>query len=79
MKTLINTKLFLASLFFMILGILSLFMENIFYGYIDQNGVLQESFFLPMSSFSFSLGLVAMIFSIIRLYLKRFNKSRSEI
>ncbi len=45
MNVLIQTKPFLLSLFLVLLGILSLGLENIFYGYIDQNGVLQESFF----------------------------------
>ena len=79
MKILTKTKLFLVGLLFLFLGILSLIMENIFYGYVDQDGILQESFFLPLGGFSFSLGLVVMVFSTIRLYLKRFNKSRSEI
>ena len=65
MKALINTKQFLVSLFFLFLGIISIAMENIFYGYIDQNGVLQESFFLPLGMFSFLLGVAGLIASVI--------------
>ena len=77
MNILIKTKPFLVSLFFLFLGVLSLVMENIFYGYIDQNGVLQESFFLPMGTASFLLGVVGLIVSIIWFYLKRMNKPSS--
>ncbi len=52
-------------------------MENIFYGYIDQNGVLQESFFLPMGTVSFLLGVAGLIVSIIWFYLKRMKKPSS--
>ena len=68
MKTFINTKLFLISLFFLLLGGLSLVMENIFYEYIEWNGVLQESFYLPFGVFCILLGLIAMIINIFRLY-----------
>jgi hypothetical protein len=71
MKTVTQTKPFLVSLLFLFVGVLSLGMENIFYGHIDQNGVLQESFFLPLGSFSLILGVVGFIISIIWFYLKR--------
>ena len=77
MKALINTKQFLVSLFFLFLGIISIAMENIFYGYIDQNGVLQESFFLPLGMFSFLLGVAGLIASVIWFYLKGLEKTSS--
>lgn len=77
MKYLANTKPFLLSLFFMFLGILSLAMENKFYGYVDQDGVLQESFFLPLGMFSFLLGAMGLLISIIWFYFKWMNKSSS--
>jgi len=51
------------SLFFVFLGIISLAMENIFYGHIDHNGVLQESLFLPLGTASFLLGMMGLIIS----------------
>jgi len=71
MNILIKTKPFLVSLFFLLLGVLSLVMENIFYGYVNQNGVLQESFFMPMGTVSLFLGVAGLIASIIWFYLKR--------
>ena len=77
MNVLIKTKSVLLSLFFVFLGMLSLVMENIFYGYIDQNGVLQESYFLPMGIAIFLLGVVGLVVSIIWFYLKGMNKPTS--
>ena len=71
MKNITKTKPFLLSMFLLFVGILSLVMENIFYGYVAENGVLQESFFLPLGMFSFLLGLVGLITSIIWFYLKK--------
>jgi hypothetical protein len=70
MNILIKTKSFLVSLFILFLGVISLIMENIFYGYVDQNRVLQESFFLPMGTVSLLLGIAGLIGSIIWFYLK---------
>jgi hypothetical protein len=70
-KFVIKTKLFLVSLFFLFIGIVSLTMENIYYGYIDHNGVLQESFFLPLGTVSLLLGVAGLIVSILWIYLKR--------
>ena len=65
----VKTKPFLVSLFFLFLGIFSIAMENIFYGYIDKDGVLRESFFLPVGTASFLLGAAGLIVSIILYYL----------
>ena len=66
------------SLFFLFLGIASLTMENIYYGYIDRNGVLQESFFLPLGTVSLLLGVAGLIGSILWIYLKRIKKTNSK-
>lgn len=71
MKNITKTKPFLISLFLLFLGVLSLAMENIFYGYIAENGVLQESFFLPLGSVSFLLGVAGLIGSVIWFYSKK--------
>ena len=77
MKAIIKTKPFLLSLSVLFLGVLSLVMENIFYGTIDENGVLQESFFLPLGSVSVLLGVVGMLVSILWFYLNNKKKSSS--
>jgi|GEM_PF-2916286 len=47
-----------AGVFLILLGISSYIAEQIFYGGVDENGVLQESFFLPLA---FILGLIGLI------------------
>ncbi len=61
----------MASLFFLVLGIVSFFIQNIFYGYIDENGILRDSLFLPLSVISLFLAGVILFFSIISLYFKK--------
>jgi hypothetical protein len=53
-------------------------MENIYYGHIDRNGVLQESFFLPLGTVSLLLGVAGLIGSILWIYLKRIKKTNSK-
>ena len=78
MKCVIKTKLFLVGLFFLFLGILSLAMENIFYGDIGQDGVLQESFFLPLGSISVVLGVASLTVGIIWFHLRRMKEAGSK-
>ena len=61
----------MASLFFLALGVVSFVIQNIFYGYIDENGILRDSFFLPLSVISLFLGGIILFFSIISLYFKK--------
>ncbi len=70
MKNILKTKPFMASLFFLVLGIVSFVIQNTFYGYIDENGILRDSFFLPLSVISLFLGGIILFFSIISFYLK---------
>ena len=49
------------SIFSFIMGILSLFLENTFYGHLDENNILQESYFLPLGWFCLFLSLVLFI------------------
>ena len=41
-------KVLIASLVLLIVGIACVFLENILYQYIDEDGVLHESLFLPL-------------------------------
>ncbi len=71
MKHILKTKLFMTSLFFLALGTISFVIQNLFYGYIDENGILHDSFFLPLSIISLLLGGIILFFSIIWFYLKK--------
>ena len=63
-------KVGFSGLFFLLIGVISLVIENTYYQYLDENGVLQESFFLPMSVFSFIIGAILIIISIINKIIK---------
>lgn len=52
------SKLFWTGILFIFLGVISYFAEQVFYGYVDENGLLQESLFLPLA---FILGFIGLI------------------
>ncbi|OKL42258.1 DUF3955 domain-containing protein [Pseudovibrio exalbescens] len=56
-----SSKLLKIGLFIIVLGAVSLGLEKVFYGGIDSNGVLQESFFLPLSFLLWGLGVLLII------------------
>ncbi|HIP76003.1 MAG TPA: DUF3955 domain-containing protein [Psychromonas hadalis] len=60
-----KSKRLIFSLFFIAVAVFSFVMENIFYGDIDPDGVLQESFFLPLGFVSFLLGFIGLTITLI--------------
>ena len=48
MQNIIKSKLFWITVGLLVLGVVSICLENIFYQYIDEEGVLHESFFMPL-------------------------------
>ncbi len=62
----------------MIVGVVCGAMEKIFYGNrLDENNVLQESFFLPLSIFLTLIGLVVLAFVWGRLVWTKIKKMRA--
>jgi hypothetical protein len=47
------------------LGFIFLFLENTFYQYLDEDGVLHESFFLPLGCLSLIFGGVGLLITAI--------------
>lgn len=43
------------------LGVASYLAEQVFYEYVDENGVLQESFFLPLAFILGCIGLILLL------------------
>ncbi|PIE42176.1 MAG: hypothetical protein CSA47_01610 [Gammaproteobacteria bacterium] len=43
-------------LFFLLTGVAFLFLENIFFQYIDKDGLIYESFFLPLGVLALIIG-----------------------
>ena len=54
-------------------GVASGVLERTFYGYIDENNVLQESFFLPLAFILIFLGGALIVAAITRNLSKRFR------
>jgi ABC-type thiamin/hydroxymethylpyrimidine transport system permease subunit len=54
-------------------GVASGVLERIFYGYVDENNVLQESFFLPLAFILVFLGGAMIVAAIARNLSKRFR------
>ena len=55
-------------------GVASGALEKIFYGYVDENNVLQESFFLPLAFILVFMGGGLIIVAIARNLSKRFRR-----
>lgn len=64
-----SSRLFWGSLILLGLAVFCQVMEGTFYGGLDENGVLQESFFLPLSFLLGALGVALLLISVIRLVL----------
>ena len=60
-----NSKLRISGFIALVLAGLSWLAEMAFYGDIDPNGVLQESFFLPLTFILAALGVILMLVSLL--------------
>ena len=58
-------KVLYAGVFLIAVGALFLFLENTLYQYLDEDGFLHESLFMPLGAFSIILGLVCFLIFII--------------
>lgn len=67
-----NTMI-ITSLLLLFLGIAFILLENIFYQYIDEDGILHESFFMPFGFLSIFLGLTFLLVIAIRKLMSRKN------
>jgi hypothetical protein len=48
----------IAGITLLIIGVVSIIIQNIFYGYVDTEGVLRDSLFLPLGAFAITLGIL---------------------
>jgi len=60
-----NSRLRIAGIIALVLAGLSWLAETAFYGGIDPNGVLQESFFLPLTFILAALGVILIFISLL--------------
>lgn len=56
-----NMKIKILGLAFLLLGTISLFVQKMFYGYVDVNGVLHDSIFLPLGVLLVSISILVLV------------------
>jgi hypothetical protein len=66
-------KLILSGSVFVVLGIVSGIIQNTYYEYVDANGILHDSLFLPLSFLLVALGSIFLLFGIIRFLNEKIN------
>lgn len=62
MKQIIKSKIFWLSFILLAMGLAFGYIENTFYQYIDENGVIIESWFMPLSFLCIFLGGMGLLF-----------------
>ncbi|MDC9727539.1 MAG: DUF3955 domain-containing protein [Candidatus Thioglobus sp.] len=56
-----QNKILKNSLFLLLLGVVFLLLENIFFQYVDAQGWLHESLFMPLGVFSLMAGITGIV------------------
>ena len=63
MKPKLVSKPLVAGLVFLLMGGAFVWLENTFYQYLDEDGVLHESMFLPLGALFILIGIVMLVFA----------------
>jgi len=77
--SILKSKLLWLSLVLLALGILFGAIEQTYYQYIDENGVLHESWFFPLGFICFLLGGIILIFVVFRTIWSYFKNNRTSV
>ena len=67
------SKLFVTGVFFIITGVISWFIQNIYYGHVDEDGTINDSFFLPLAFIFIIIGTILLLTSIVSIIYKQFR------
>ena len=68
------SKLSIAGVVFISLGIVSGLTQNIFYGYVDSDGILRDSLFLPFAFIFFGVGLIFLTVNVFRIIVRTIRR-----
>jgi|TARA_B110000438_G_scaffold47408_1_gene47693 hypothetical protein len=68
------SKLAITGIIFITLGIISGFIQNTYYGYIDADGVLHDSLFLPLAFLFAGLGLLILLIKAVIIFAHKLAK-----
>jgi hypothetical protein len=66
------SKLTITSIAFIVLGFICGYIQNTYYGYVDAQGVLHDSLFLPLGVFSLLIGGIFLMIVLVRKLVKTF-------
>ncbi len=70
----IDMKVLITSLLLLAVGIAFIILENIFYQYVDKDGVLHESLFLPLGFIFILCAGIGLVFVLAKTLMKNRNK-----
>ena len=76
-RKVLKSKMFRASLILLVLGVTFVLLENTFYQYLDDDGVLHESFFLPLGCLSLIAGGLGLLITVIKIGWRHFKLDTS--
>lgn len=65
-NNILRRPLLAASAALLVVGAIFMWIQNTFYGYLDNNNVIQDSLFLPLGAISVILGLMGLCFILIK-------------
>jgi uncharacterized membrane protein YphA (DoxX/SURF4 family) len=68
------SKLSITGIVFVTLGIVSGFIQQRYYGYMDAEGVIHDSFFLPLAFILAMIGGLLLLISMVRFLIRRLRK-----
>ncbi len=68
------SKLAIAGFVFIALGLISGFIQHNYYGYIDAEGVIHDSIFLPLAFILMMIGGLLLLICIVRFVIHKFRK-----
>lgn len=68
------SKLAIIGIVFIALGIISGFIQQNYYGYIDAEGVIHDSIFLPLAFILTMIGGLLLLICIVRFVIHKFRK-----
>ena len=76
MKLYRMSKILIAGVIFIALGIASLCIQNTYYGYVDADGVLHDSLYLPFAFIFTGIGLLLLLIQGLKKLAAKFDNKR---
>ena len=69
-----KSKSFIISILLLVIGVMSIVLENYFFQYVDENGILHESLLMPFGALCVMLGIVGSTFSVLKMIWRKFTR-----